>query len=142
MPTKTEARTPAKPAWRKPALELVERFNAALPVHPAAQPKKMFGYPACFVNGHFFVGMHNDDFIVRLPADLKGRLPELVEAAVFDPLGTGQGMKDWWIIPPALTGDVGRLAGFFAAAFAEVRRLPPKAPKPRAAVKKAERRAR
>lgn len=26
----------------------------------------MFGYPACFVNGHIFMGLYREDMIVRL----------------------------------------------------------------------------
>lgn len=136
-PTKSRSTTPTKtrPAWHKPPPDLVERFNAALPVHPEARPRKMFGYPACFVNGHFFVGLHNDDVIVRLPGDLKDRFPELQQAARFDPMGTGKGLKDWWLIPETITGDGQRLATFFTATFSEVRALPPKAPKAKAAPK-------
>lgn len=131
------ARAVARPVWKKPDPAQVERFTAALPVHPEAQPKKMFGYPACFVNGSFFVGLHNENIVVRLPGGLKSRFPELARAEVFDPMGTGRGMKDWWIIPAAIAGDDARLAAFFAAAFAEVRQLPPKEKKPRKAKAKA-----
>ena len=118
--------------WRKPPPDLVERFNAALPVHPDAKPRKMFGYPACFVNGNFFVGLHNENALVRLPGELKDRFPELEQAPPFDPMGTGKGLKDWWLIPPDITGDPQRLAAFFAAAFVDVQALPPKKPKARA----------
>lgn len=128
---KTPSRRPGKMEWRKPPAELVERFNAALPVHPEAKPRKMFGYPACFVNGHFFVGLHNENAIVRLPGELKDRFPELAGAAHFDPMGTGKGMKGWWLIPDPIANDRQRLAALFAATFVDVRGLQPKAPKSR-----------
>lgn len=132
MKKKTSASARPKMVWKKPEPEMVERFNAALPIHPAAQPKKMFGYPACFVNGNFFVGMYSERSVVtRLPGDLKGKFPELARAEVFDPMGTGKGMKDWWVVPPAITGDAARLTQFFTAAFAEVQQLPPKVKKPK-----------
>ncbi len=123
--------------WKKPSPGQVERFNAALPVHPDAQPRKMFGYPACFVKGNYFAGLHEDRFVVRLPGDLKRQFPELAQAAVFDPMGTGTGMKDWWIIPPATAQDDQRLARFLAAAFVEVHKLPAKPPKAKASGKAA-----
>ncbi len=126
---KAPARRPGRMEWRKPPVDLVERFNAALPVHPAAKPRKMFGYPACFVNGHFFVGLHNENAIVRLPGELKDMFPELAGAAHFDPMGTGKGMKDWWLLPASIAGDARELTAFFASAFVEVRALSPKAPK-------------
>lgn len=33
-------------AWKKASPEAVDRFHAALPEHPAAERRKMFGYPA------------------------------------------------------------------------------------------------
>jgi hypothetical protein len=134
MAAKTKSRT--MPEWKKPDPQMAERFNAALPVHPEAQPRKMFGYPACFVNGNFFVGMHNDNVVVRLPGGLKGKFPELAKAEIFDPMGTGKGMKDWWIIPAAIARNDARLASFFAATFAEVRQLPPKEKKSKKAARK------
>lgn len=127
---KAPARRPGKVDWRKPPADLVERFYAALPVHPEAKPRKMFGYPACFVNGHFFVGLHNENAIVRLPGELKDKFPELAGAAPFDPMGTGKGMKDWWLLPASVADDAQRLTAFFAATFVDVLALPPKAPKP------------
>jgi len=120
-------------AWKKADPEMMSRFTEALPEHPDAEPRKMFGYPACFVKGNFFVGMHEGDrVVVRLPGGIREKFPELAGAPIFDPMGTGKGMKDWFIVPPVLTGDVRRLAGFFGAAFTEVQKLPAKAPKPRA----------
>lgn len=119
--------------WKKPSPQLVRRFEGALPVHPDAQPRKMFGYPACFVKGHFFAGLHEKSFVVRLPNAMKDRLPELAGARIFDPMGTGKGMKDWWVIPASVAGSESKLAKFLAAAFVEVRKLPARASRARAA---------
>src|SRR5436309_308701 len=108
-------------AWKKASPEMVSRFEEALPDHPDAEPRKMFGYPACFVKGNFFAGLHEEERVVmRLPGGLKERLPDMAGASSFDPMGTGTGMKDWWIVPPPVTRDAGRLGRFLAAAFAEV----------------------
>jgi hypothetical protein len=119
--------------WKKPDPALVDRFHGALPEHPAAERRKMFGYPACFVNGHFFTGLHEDRIVIRLPGDIRSGIPELADAATFDPMGTGKGMKDWYQIPPAVVADDDRLADLLASAIEEVARLPPKEPKPRKA---------
>lgn len=119
-------------AWKKASPQMITRFEEALPDHPDAEPRKMFGYPACFVKGNFFVGMHEEErVVVRLPGGLQARFPELAGATIFDPMGTGKGMKDWWIVPAELTGDVQRLSRFFAAAFTEVQKLPAKERKAR-----------
>lgn len=117
--------------WTKPDPAMVDRFHAALPGHPAAVRRKMFGYPACFVNGHYFAGLHGDRFVIRLPGGIRDRFPELAEAPSFDPMGTGRGMKDWYQIPSSIVETDDRLADFLAATFEEVVQLPPKEPKPR-----------
>lgn len=119
-------------AWKRPSPALAERFMTALPKHPDAEPRKMFGYPACFVNGNFFVGVHEENIVVRLPGALREGFPELAEASRFDPRGTGKGMTNWWIVPAAIATDGERLATFLEATFAEVRKLPAKAARTRA----------
>ena len=116
-------------AFAKSSPELVERFNAALPKHPDAQPRKMFGYAACFVNGNFFTGMYEDHIVIRLPGGLKEKFPELTNAPGFNPMGEGKGMKDWWTVPADIVADAAKLEDFLAATFIEVHQLPPKAPK-------------
>lgn len=124
-----------KTEWKKPEPALVDRFYAALPDHPAAERKKMFGYPACFVNGNFFAGMHNDSYVVRLPGGLREKFAALASAEVFDPMGTGKGMKDWWLIPAQVSDSEAALTELLAGTFDEVINLPPKEPKTRGASK-------
>ncbi len=126
-------------AWKKSSPELQARFQAALPIHPGVEHRKMFGYPCCFVNGNFFTGLFEESVVVRLPGGLKEHFPELASAPTFDPRETGRGMKDWWLLPDAVSSDEQRLARFFAAAFKEVQKLPAKEKKPKAAKKKSPR---
>src|SRR6202008_5125672 len=53
-------------SWQKSPVELVERFAAALPQHPAVVRKPMFGYPAAFANGNMVCGLFQDSVVVRL----------------------------------------------------------------------------
>lgn len=124
-------------AWKKADPKDVERFTQALPKHAHAIPRKMFGYPACFVNGHFFTGLHEDNVVLRLPGNLKPKLGGLADACVFDPMRTGRGMKDWWVIPPAIARDNQALTRLLGAAFIEIDKLPPKIPAPKRADKAA-----
>lgn len=119
-----------KTEWKKPEPALVDRFYAALPDHPAAERKKMFGYPACFVNGNFFAGMHNDSYVVRLPGGLREKFAALASAEVFDPMGTGKGMKDWWLIPAQVSDSEAALTELLAGTFDEVINLPPRSQRP------------
>ena len=118
-------------SWKKVDPSLVERFDAALPDHPAAERRTMFGYPACFANGHYVAGLHEDRFVIRLPGELLGRFSELADAPPFNPMGTGKGLKDWRQIPPDVAADHDRLAALLAAAIDEVAQLPPKERKKR-----------
>ncbi|HEX7195487.1 MAG TPA: TfoX/Sxy family protein [Candidatus Limnocylindria bacterium] len=118
-------------SWSKSDPALVERFYAALPDHPAAERRKMFGYPACFVNGNYFAGLHEQRVVIKLPGDSRKVAPELADAPSFDPRGTGGGMKDWYVIPAEIAADERRLADLLAVTIVEVAKLPPKQPKPR-----------
>jgi TfoX/Sxy family transcriptional regulator of competence genes len=117
--------------FKKSSPEVVGRFEEALPRSALVEPKKMFGYPASFVNGNFFVGLYEDNFVLRLPEQLRQKLPELAGAAAFDPMGTGKGMKDWLVIPSAVAANPKRLAALLSGALSLVSALPPKAKKPR-----------
>jgi TfoX/Sxy family transcriptional regulator of competence genes len=117
--------------FSKPDPANVDRFNRALPNDPLVERKKMFGFPAAFVNGNFFVGLHGQKVVARLPGGIKEQLPELAASPIFDPMETGKGMKDWWEVPQAITEDERRLASFFAAALERVALLPPKEAKPK-----------
>ncbi|MBI5301218.1 MAG: hypothetical protein HY868_03705 [Chloroflexi bacterium] len=44
------------PKFTKSPDELVKRFENALKDFPMAATRKMFGYPAAFVNGNMFIG--------------------------------------------------------------------------------------
>jgi hypothetical protein len=116
--------------FKKSSPEIVVRFEGALPRSPLVEPKRMFGYPASFVRGNFFAGLHEDNVVIRLPEPLRTKLPELVNATAFDPMRNGRGMKDWFVIPPAVAASPKRLAALFAAALPLVSTLPPKAKKP------------
>jgi hypothetical protein len=114
----------------KSSPELVVRFEAALPRDSVVEPKKMFGYPASFVHGNYFTGLHEQNVVIRLPGPLRDRLPDLADAAVFDPMGTGRGMKDWLVVPAVIAKSPAKLAALLEAALPLVAALPPKAKKP------------
>lgn len=60
---------------------------------------------------------------------LADQVSALAKAATFDPMGTGKGMKDWWMVPAGITKSDTKLKALFAASFAIVAALPPKAKK-------------
>ena len=54
------------PKWRAAPAPLVARFDHAVAALPEIQQRKMFGYPAAFVNGHMFAGVFQASLFVRL----------------------------------------------------------------------------
>ena len=63
--------------------------------------KKMFGYPAFFVNGNLFVGVHGDNLFLRLSeADVANIKNGVKGVTNFEP--AGRAMKGYVILPKAL----------------------------------------
>jgi TfoX/Sxy family transcriptional regulator of competence genes len=106
--------------------ELIELFESVQP-GPPAQARQMFGYPACFVNGNMFMGLHADRFIVRLPEDERAKLTTAGGTA-FEPM-PGRPMKEYVVLPEAVLKDKRKLKTWIGKALAYGSSLPPKAPK-------------
>lgn len=105
------------------------RFADAAPRDALVEHKKMFGYPSIFVRGNYFAGLFEESVVIRLPDPPRRELPALAAAAIFDPMGTGKGMKDWVVVPAKIASSPKLLAALLAAALPLVAALPPKAKK-------------
>src|SRR5579859_7806826 len=114
--------------WRSPA-ELVKLFEDALDNWPGAQIRKMFGYPAGFVNGQMFTGLHEDKMFVRLSPDDLAALMRIEGAAPFAPM-QGRPMREYAVIPASMLHDSKALHDWLVKAFDYTQSLPPKAKKP------------
>lgn len=117
-------------AWVKSPPHLVERFGEvtdALLADPTIERRQMFGYPACFVAGHMFTGLHEDRWVVRL--DERG-MSELMDAggSRFEPM-PGRPMHGFVVLPETIRADDDVLARWLDRALASARSLPPKAAK-------------
>jgi hypothetical protein len=55
---------------QKSPQELIDLFASVVPGPPVTQ-RNVFGYPAGFVNGNMFMGLFEDEMILRLPEDLR-----------------------------------------------------------------------
>lgn len=76
----------AQPRWTKSPAELINRFHAALPKDPAVEPRKMFGFDCAFVNGNMFTGLHQADWMLRLPEADREALLAVPGARPFEPV--------------------------------------------------------
>jgi TfoX/Sxy family transcriptional regulator of competence genes len=112
------------PAWGKSPPELVSAFAAAVAGLPGAEPRKMFGFPAAFVNGNLFTGLFEDRWFVRLPEAERIELAG-AGAASFEPM-PGRPMREYVELPPALLADEAARDGWLRRALAHAEGLPPK----------------
>ncbi len=110
--------------WRKSPPELIALFEAAMP-GPPAEPRKMFGYPVGFVNGHMFMGLFQEEMNLRLGEADRAALLALPGAHPFEPMA-GHVMREYAVVPPSLLADRAALAKWIAKALAYAAALPPK----------------
>jgi TfoX/Sxy family transcriptional regulator of competence genes len=110
--------------WRKSPQELIDLFESVLPGPPAMQ-RKMFGYPAGFVNGNLFMGLFQDDLILRLPDSQRQELLAANKAKQFEAM-PGRPMREYVAVPNALKCDQKELAAWVAKSFAYGVSLKPK----------------
>jgi TfoX/Sxy family transcriptional regulator of competence genes len=115
--------------WRKAPESLAQAFEAALPADAAVAKRKMFGYPAAFVNGNMFAGVHQEDIVVRLPAERRSAAIES-GARQFEPM-PGRPMREYVVLSEGSIADGGELSRWLDEAFRFVAAMPAKEAKPR-----------
>lgn len=111
-------------AWKKPSEGLVARFHAALPRDRRSESRKMFGFPAAFVNGNMFTGLHEERMILRLSETDRASLAAK-GAKAFEPMA-GRPMKEYLVVPGSVLEDSASLVDWTARAFSYASGLPPK----------------
>ena len=115
--------------WRKAPEEVAAKFDAALPNDPLVQKRKMFGYPAAFVNGNMFAGVHQENIVLRLPPDKREQLLGEPGAQQFE-LMAGRPMREYIVVPDSFLGNASTLGAWLEESFRFVGSLPVKEPKP------------
>jgi TfoX/Sxy family transcriptional regulator of competence genes len=111
--------------WRKSPQELIDTFEAAVPPAPAVL-RKMFGYPAGFVNGNMFTGLHQENMIVRLSEPSRDKFLKTAGARIFEPM-PGRPMREYVILPASVIQDKDQLRFWVAQALEYGLTLKPKA---------------
>ena len=116
-------------AWRKSPPQLIALFDAAVPQDRRIQRRKMFGYPAAFLNGHLFAGLHQESFVLKLsPADRDKLIAER-HASMFEPV-PGRPMREFVVLPQSVLSERAALASWIEQSIAYVAGKPPKLAKP------------
>ena len=117
--------SPHAAGWRKSPPDLVERFEATISTVPGATVRKMFGYPAAFAaSGHMFTGLHEDRWVIRLPAEARAELAA-AGGTPFEPMPR-RPMREYLVLPDAVTAEPGALAPWLERSLAYAEGLPPK----------------
>src|SRR5579871_347366 len=109
--------------WMKAPQSLVDLFGESLPDDPRVERRKMFGYPAAFVQGNMAAGVFQDRIFARLSPEDRAALPGGGED--FAPM-EGRPMRVYVLIPDDVLADEAALAAALANAVAFTATLAPK----------------
>jgi len=124
-------------AWTKSPQSLIDLFGKSVPSGADISLRRMFGYPAAFAGGNLFIGLHQDDFILRLSEEDRAQFSAEFGERLFEPL-PGRPMREYVRLPPELLSDAGKRASWIRRSLAYARTISPKAksPKRKQAVKR------
>ena len=103
---------------------VVALFERVAPKGPDVTRRKMFGFPAAFVNGNLCCGTFNDELMLRLPEDARAEL-ETLGGTPFAPM-PGRPMKGYVAVGPQVFADESALHAWLERAATFTRTLPPK----------------
>ena len=111
--------------WRKSSEVLVAKFSALVPEDPSVERRKMFGYPAEFVGGNLFMGLHREALILRLSEKDRSSLLRVAGASIFEPM-PGRPMREYVVVPPSMIDRATSPARWIGRSLDYARSLPPK----------------
>ena len=111
--------------WRKSPNELIS-FLAEITKDINCQPRKMFGYPAYFINNNMFICAFQENLIIRLSEKDKARvMKQYRDLREFEPM-PGRVMKEYVQIPESLYRDTAAFPEILNISLKYVSSLPPK----------------
>ena len=115
--------------WRKSSQELKDFFHEIVPRSPLVEPRTMFGYPCCFVRGNMFMGLHQENMLLRLSEKDREQFLKIEGAEIFAPL-PGRVMKEYVKVPKAMHLNAAPLHRWVERSLQYALALPPKKGKP------------
>ncbi len=111
--------------WKKAPDELV-KFIAKKTSNLNCEFRKMFGYPAYFVNGNMFTGLHGDKLFVRLSEADREKIVGLnLGVKVFEPV-PGRAMKGFVVLPQSFYCNEKLFGEWLEHSYKFASSLPPK----------------
>ncbi len=114
--------------WKKAPEELVEFLAEKMKI-TNCDYRKMFGYPAYFINGNMFVGIHGENLFLRLSeGDVMKIMKDHSDVKFFEPM-PGRPMKGYVILPKSIYRESTLFAQWLEKSMEFVSKLPPKSNK-------------
>jgi TfoX/Sxy family transcriptional regulator of competence genes len=108
----------------KPSPAVIEALARGSAGMTGIEHRKMFGFPALFINGAMFAGVMGEAIVVRLPEADRQRLVEGGEA--MPSVAMGRVMREWVNLAPSVLASDAALGGWLEKARAHTAALPPK----------------
>jgi TfoX/Sxy family transcriptional regulator of competence genes len=96
----------------------------------------MFGYPAGFINGNMFMGLFQEDMILRLSESYRAEFLKVDGAKIFEPM-PGRPMREYVAVPSRVIANKKELGSWVSRALEYGASLKPKSSKPKKAGTKA-----
>jgi TfoX/Sxy family transcriptional regulator of competence genes len=113
-------------AWTKSPQSLIDLFDKSVPPSPSVSRRKMFGYPAAFANGNLFIGLHQDDFVMRLSEEDRARFSAQYGERIFEPM-KGRPMREYVRLSAELLADARKRAAWIKRSLQYAESIQPKA---------------
>lgn len=114
--------------WKPAPQALIDRFGDLVPDDPRIERRKMFGYPCAVLSGNLFMGLFQDQLMLRLGAADRSEMVSREGALPFQPMG--RPMREYVVVPPALLSDAPGMQRWIARSIAFAAALPRKQPQP------------
>lgn len=111
--------------WTKSPQSLIDLFDKSVPSGSGISRRKMFGYPAAFANGNLFIGLHQDDFIIRLSEQDRACFRAEFGERTFEPM-KGRPMHEYVRLPEALMADADNRAAWIKRSLGYAEAIAPK----------------
>ena len=113
--------------WEKPSAEIIKTFEKIVPAITGIEKRKMFGLPCVFVNSNMFMGVHQNNIVLRLPLNDRESFLKLKDAKVFEPQ-PGRIMKEYIVFPEWMfeSNSADILNDWIYKSFEYAASLPPK----------------
>ncbi len=110
--------------WQKPSEHTIAIYQNIVSRLDGVEKRIMFGCPCAFVNGNMFFGVYQDQLFLRMGADQREQLNQIIPIKSFSPMG--KVMKAYIVIPEEIINDQEKLLALIKTGLFIALDLPPK----------------